>query len=109
MAGLASHCEEIKHDTALCVVLVRGGGGTFSAGADIAEFAEVFADRQAAHDYHELVQDALSRLERLGRPTIAAIAGNCIGGGCALAAACDLRFAAVVPQLQALCRHRLHP
>ena len=97
--ALARHCAAIEQDATVRVVLVRGEGAAFSAGADIAEFAHVFADRQAAHDYNELVQDALGRLEWLGRPTIAVIAGNCIGGGCALAAACDLRFAAADARL----------
>jgi enoyl-CoA hydratase/carnithine racemase len=80
-------------------VVVRGEGAAFSAGADIAEFEQVFADRHTAHDYNELVQQAIGRLERLGKPTIAAIGGNCVGGGCALAAACDLRFAAADARL----------
>src|SRR4051794_9338127 len=91
--ALAHHCDEMERDPALRVVVVRGEGAAFSAGADIAEFEQVFADRHTAHDYDELVQQAIGRLERLGKPTIAAIGGNCVGGGCALAAACDLRFA----------------
>ena len=98
-AALARHCDAIEQNGVLRVVLVRGEGATFSAGADIAEFAQVFADRQAAHDYNELVQDALGRLERLSKPTIAVVAGNCIGGGCALAVACDLRLAAADARL----------
>ena len=97
--ALARHCDAIGQDPAVRVVLVRGEGAAFSAGADIGEFAQVFADRQAAHAYNELVQDALGRLERLAKPTIAVVAGNCIGGGCALAAACDLRFAAADARL----------
>lgn len=91
---LAWWCEELDHDPGARVVIIRGEGATFSAGADIGEFAEVFADERAARAYNELVQDALGRLERLTKPTIAQIHGNCIGGGCALAVACDLRFAA---------------
>jgi enoyl-CoA hydratase/carnithine racemase len=92
--GLAQRCEELDHDRETRVVVIRGEGGAFSAGADISEFAEVFADEAAAGTYNELVQDALGRLERLSKPTVAQIQGNCIGGGCALAVACDLRFAA---------------
>ena len=92
--ALAGHCDALARDPGVRVVIVRGEGGTFSAGADIGEFAQVFADRAAAHDYNELVQEALGRLERLPMPTIAQIGGNCVGGGCALAVACDLRFAA---------------
>lgn len=87
-------CIEIERDPGIRLVLVRGDGGTFSAGADIAEFAEVFADEAAAQAYNDMVQQALGRLERLDRPTIAVIEGDCIGGGCGLAVACDLRFAA---------------
>ena len=92
--ALAEHCLALDADPAVRVVVVRGEPPSFSAGADIAEFAEVFADASAAHAYNELVQLALDRLERLGKPTIAQIGGSCIGGGCGLAVACDLRFAA---------------
>jgi enoyl-CoA hydratase/carnithine racemase len=92
--SLARCCDELDQDSGTRAVILRGEGTAFSSGADISEFAEVFADEQAAHAYNELVQDALGRLERLTKPTIAQIHGNCIGGGCALAVACDLRFAA---------------
>ncbi|MGE3294283.1 MAG: enoyl-CoA hydratase/isomerase family protein [Geminicoccaceae bacterium] len=92
--SLARCCEELDQDPGTRAVILRGEGAAFSSGADIREFAEVFADEGAAHAYNELVQNALGRLERLTKPTIAQIHGNCIGGGCALAIACDLRFAA---------------
>ena len=82
---LFEHCRTIAGDPSVRVVVVRGEGPSFSAGADIAEFAEVFADEAAAHDYNELVQDALAALAILPQPTIAQITGNCIGGGCGLA------------------------
>ena len=97
--ALATRCGELERDPGIRVVVVRGAGTAFSAGADIGEFADVFADRQTAYAYNELVQDAIGRLERLGRPTIAQIGGNCIGGGCAVAVACDLRFAAADARL----------
>lgn len=92
--ALAEHCQALDANPAIRVVVIRGEPPSFSAGADIAEFPHVFADEASAHAYNELVQDALGRLERLGRPTIARIEGNCIGGGCGLALACDLRFVA---------------
>ena len=97
--ALATHCEALRDDLTVRVVVVRGEGGMFSAGADIAEFDQVFADRTTARAYNELVQGALAQLESLPQPTLAVIAGNCIGGGCAVAAACDLRFAAADARL----------
>jgi enoyl-CoA hydratase/carnithine racemase len=92
--ALAEHCAALDGDPTVRVVILRGEPPSFSAGADIAEFGQVFADEAAAHAYNELVQQALGRLERLAVPTIAHVAGSCIGGGCGLAVACDLRFAA---------------
>jgi enoyl-CoA hydratase/carnithine racemase len=92
--ALIEHCAAIDADPGVRVVVVRGEPPAFSAGADIAEFTDVFADETTARAYNELVQAALGRLERVGRPVIAQITGSCIGGGCGLAVACDLRFAA---------------
>ena len=65
--ALARHCDEMERDPALRVVVVRGEGAAFSAGADIAEFEQVFADRHTAHDYNELVQDALEPARAAGQ------------------------------------------
>jgi enoyl-CoA hydratase/carnithine racemase len=92
--ALGEHCAALEDDPAVRVVVVRGEPPSFSAGADIAEFGQVFADEASACAYNELVQQALGRLEHLSKPTIAQVAGSCIGGGCGLAVACDLRFAA---------------
>lgn len=76
------------------VTLVEGEGGHFSAGADIAEFDEVYRDPAAARDYGDAVQDGLRALIGLDRPSIAVLRGNTVGGGLGLALACDLRFCA---------------
>jgi enoyl-CoA hydratase/carnithine racemase len=81
-------------DPAVRVLLVTGAGGTFSAGADIDELLDVYRDPDRADAYHATNVAAEEALARFPRPVIAAIRGTCVGGGCQLAAACDLRLAA---------------
>ncbi|MFJ2780172.1 enoyl-CoA hydratase/isomerase family protein [Kitasatospora sp. NPDC087315] len=75
-------------------LLVTGAGGTFSAGADIAELVEVYADPDQADDYHAVNVAAEEALAAFPHPTVAVVHGACVGGGCQLAVACDLRFVA---------------
>ncbi|MGC9665828.1 enoyl-CoA hydratase/isomerase family protein [Planosporangium sp. 12N6] len=86
LAGLAD-------DPRVRVLLLSGVGDTFSAGADIAELSEVYGDPDRADAYHATNVAAEEALAAFPRPTIAAISGSCVGGGCQLAVACDLRLA----------------
>jgi enoyl-CoA hydratase/carnithine racemase len=76
------------------LVILRGAGGHFAAGADISEFDQVYKDRPTAGVYAEGVHDAVDALARLDRPVLAQIEGFCVGAGSALALACDIRLAA---------------
>ncbi|HMT05144.1 MAG: enoyl-CoA hydratase/isomerase family protein [Solirubrobacterales bacterium] len=78
------------------VVVVRGAGRAFSAGADLTAFAGVEGEtsetaRLEAADLGRRMADALTSTRPL---TIARIHGHCVGGGLVVAAACDLRVAA---------------
>ncbi len=84
----------IEAQTDALVVLLEGAGGHLSAGADISEFDEVYKDAAATRDYGDAIQDGLRALMEIDRPTIAVLQGNVVGGGVALAVACDLRFCA---------------
>ena len=74
------------------VVVVTGAGGHFCAGADISEFPKVRADSQSGRIYEAANEGASLALRDCPKPTIAAVSGYGMGGGCALALACDLRI-----------------
>ena len=76
------------------LLVVTGAGGTFCAGADLADFAAMRGDAAATARFRIEMRGALDRLRALPIPTIALIEGHCYGAGVALAMACDLRIAA---------------
>ena len=75
------------------VLLVRGTGGHFCAGADITGLGTSLADAGVPGGYREVNARAEDALMAFPLPVIAVIEGNCIGGGWQIASACDLRVA----------------
>jgi enoyl-CoA hydratase/carnithine racemase len=80
--------DALAKDDAVRVAVLTGAGGDFCAGADISELGDIHRD-----DDSHLSTVAERALAAFPKPTLAAIEGYCVGGGCQLAAACDLRFA----------------
>jgi enoyl-CoA hydratase len=79
-------------DTVRAVVLTGAGEKAFVAGADINELA--VQSPVGGREHARTGQALFDRIERLGKPVIAAVNGFALGGGCELAMACTLRLAA---------------
>ncbi len=98
MQEVVSAMEEVEADSEYRVVIVTGAGKHFCGGADLRDFAERARERaargekrQGGGDFVAPQRDLFSALEESRVPTIAAINGAAMGGGCEIALACDVR------------------
>lgn len=78
--------KDFQHHPGVRVAVLTGAQGTFCAGADIGDLDEIGNSNLAV-----LAEEALAAFPK---PTVARVEGDCVGGGCQLALACDLRLAA---------------
>ena len=87
----AALLDELREDASIGVVVITGAGDkAFIAGADIAEFA----DRTAMMQRDVMTARSLfNAIDTFPKPIIAMVNGYCLGGGCELALACDIRLA----------------
>ena len=88
---LRAAISEADDDGEVRALIITGAGDSFSAGADVSDVD--LSSPVATKGFLEGFQDILNELEELGKPTIAAINGLALGGGCELALVCDIRIA----------------
>ena len=97
-AALREAFEAAADDAAVRAVILTGEGRAFSAGGDLSRFERDWDPREFRHDSHRLTQ-LVSLVERLEKPTVAAINGVATGAGTQLALACDVRLMAAGARL----------
>lgn len=97
--GIARACAEASADDTIRALILTGAGEkAFAAGTDIGQFTN-FRTAEDAIAYEAKIDRILTAIEDCTKPTIAAIAGACTGGGAAIAAVCDLRIGAANARL----------
>ncbi len=91
-AGLSKAARECTERQDIAAVIVYGGERVFAAGVDIKEMAEMSYTDMV--DQSSGLQDFTRALAAIPKPTVAAVTGYALGGGCEVALACDFRIAA---------------
>lgn len=87
-AAINAHVTALTEDPEVRILVVKGAGDHFCAGADISELTN-----GPGGEYARVNWNAEEALANFPGPTIALIRGNCVGGGVSIATACDIRIA----------------
>jgi 3-hydroxypropionyl-coenzyme A dehydratase len=89
---IISTFQQLDRDDSVKVIVLTGEGDkAFSAGADIEYMSKISADESEV--YAKLGQEVTATVENVSKPTIAAVNGFALGGGCEVAMSCDIRIA----------------
>lgn len=89
--SILAHLGDASGRADVRVLVVSGSGGVFCAGADLASVRD--ADGTPSASFIALAVRAVSAIATFPVPSVARIEGPCIGAGCSIALACDVRFA----------------
>jgi methylglutaconyl-CoA hydratase len=94
IAGLAEAFGRLEDDPAVRLVVLRGNGKHFQAGADLAFLREAAAMPETENlAVSRLTVATIAALQRHKKPTLALVHGGCFGGGVGMVAACDMAIA----------------
>jgi enoyl-CoA hydratase/carnithine racemase len=85
-------CLDLAEDRSLRMVVVRGAGGAFAAGTDVADLQDIRSGPDGVAYEHEITR-VLDAVRALPVPVVALVEGPAVGGGLAVAACCDLVYA----------------
>jgi enoyl-CoA hydratase/carnithine racemase len=92
--GLPALLKQAESDNRVRLVVFSGAGDkAFISGADISQFEDLRAAKEAVKRYEQTAESALQSIYEFAKPTIACIRGYCIGGGMNVAISCDIRIA----------------
>ena len=91
LADLSAVLDEVANDDSILVAIVTGAGRSFVAGADIGQMSTMTPAE--AKKFGLFGNQVFMKLETLEKPTIAAVNGFALGGGCELSMSCDIRIA----------------
>lgn len=89
--SIPAHLDSLRASGAN-LIIIEGTGQSFAAGADLLELKDL-DNLDDAQSNWAAIADTLDYVYNFQVPTIAAVDGACLGGGCLLAASCDLRYA----------------
>ncbi len=95
IAELGAMIEQAEHDAAVHVILLRGAGPDFCAGADLSQLERIAAGAGPLENLDDATAlgELLVRMRRLSKPIIAAVQGHAFAGGAGIATACDVVLA----------------
>ena len=92
-AALPGAVHQLEDNDAVKVIVFRGVGDHFCGGADIATIGAQLTDGDGPNSYRQINKVAEETIAAATKPTIAMLSGYCVGGGCQISLACDLRVA----------------